>query len=152
MFSPVSRRQNIIVVITAVTVIVLSISMTLYIAGAMPSLSGDSDVGGYKNVTFNDAVLTCDAETRSRFEDRIRALTLDNHSSRYEERELIYKIFQHMDLQGKPGEPKLEFFVNCFVRASNGSVTKYEAFEDVEVPSNTSSSDNTNMFGFPKKK
>ncbi|WP_188150804.1 hypothetical protein [Teredinibacter waterburyi] len=151
MSSPVSRRQNIIVVITAVTVIVLSISMTLYVTGSMPGMSGGSGADGYKNVTFNDAVLTCEAETRSKFGDRIRVLTLDNHSSRYEERELVYKIFQHMDLNGKVGAPKVEFFVNCFVRASNGRVTKYEAFEEVEVPANTSSSDNTNMFGFPKK-
>lgn len=148
-----SRKQNTLVIAFAVAVICASIFLTLYAAGVLfgPTREGDR---GYQNVTFNDAALVCRDSTRSSYGEKIRNLVIDSHSSRFDERQYLYKIFLKMDLYNTGGQGATLHYVNCFVRSSNGSIRKYEVYREEEESGSGSSqqSDDTNMFGMPKPK
>ncbi len=143
-----SRKQNIIVSAAAFLIIVVSSFLTYY-ATQIAGKGSAGDASGYQNVTLTDANQTCHQETRSVYGDKIKTLTTDNHSSRYDEKQFLYKMFLQMDLKSSKGSTKM-FHVNCFVRSANGSIRKYEVYEaDVKVPSQID--DGTNRFGMPKK-
>ncbi|VUD59146.1 hypothetical protein TDB9533_02602 [Thalassocella blandensis] len=143
-----NKKQNIIVTVVAIAIVIVSSFMTYY-ATMVVDFSGSGDSGGYSNVTFTDATLTCERETKTTYGEKIGTLTVDNHSSRYDERQFLYKIFMEMNLRNSNNEANL-FYVNCFVRSSNGKIRKYEVFEaDAENPSRVD--DGTNVFGMPKR-
>ncbi len=145
-----SKKQNTYVIAVSIGVLVVSVFVTLYATGVLFGGSG-SDSKGYRNVTFTDAVLTCQNTTRETYGDRIRNLVIDNHSSRFDDKQFLYKIFLKMDLFDKNRDKARLHYINCFVKSSNGRVRKYEAFEEVEQ-NRKRMSDDTNMFGMPKRK
>lgn len=146
--SNTNKKQNIIVTVAALVIVVVS-SLVTYYATVVADLGGDGKNDGYQNVTFTDATLTCEQETKGSYGDKIGTLAIDNHSSRYDEKQFLYKIFMEMDLRDSEGKGKLHY-VNCFVRSSNGKIRKFEVFEaDVENPSRVD--DGTNIFGMPKR-
>lgn len=145
-----TKKQNTYVVIISATVVVASIFLTLYATGVLFG-SGDDRYSGYQNVTFTDAVMTCRQTTETNYGDRIRTLITDNHSSRYDDKRFLYKIFLKMDLFDKRYKKTHLHYINCFVRSSNGDVRKYEVYEEAEE-NQKRMSDDTNMFGMPKRK
>ncbi|MFT7559527.1 MAG: hypothetical protein ACI93R_001438 [Flavobacteriales bacterium] len=125
-----AKIQDTLVVVLALAFVLVSIFMALYLSGALVDM-GSSDSKGYKNVTFTDALLTCKAEAKDVFDEDLSQLVVDNHSSRYDDRVSLYKIFIEVDIRGKK---KMEhYFVNCYVRASNGRISEFESFEEREV-------------------
>lgn len=146
--SKTSKKLNMIVTFAALAVIVVS-SMVTYLAVEFIEVDGSGGSDGYQNITFTDATLTCQSQTRDKYGKRIKTLAVDNHSSRYDERQFSYKIFFEMDLKGDNGKLKAHY-VNCFVRSDSGKINKFEVFEvDGKTPSRVD--DGTNMFGFPIK-
>jgi len=144
-----SGKQKLIVVLGAIGVLLVSVVMTaMLIDGGL--LWQKEESGGYKNVTFTDAVLTCQDTTNSKFSDKIRSLVVDNHSSRYESKLFIYKIFLKVYMESDDsGEVNLHY-INCFVKSSSGRVKKYEVFEDKEEETTPVTEKETNAFGWPK--
>ncbi|MFL0810224.1 MAG: hypothetical protein K6L76_07405 [Agarilytica sp.] len=144
-----SKKQNTLVVVAALGVLVFALLVTLAATGVLFDLGGGND-RGYQNVTFTDAVLTCRSRAESNYGERIRILITDNHSSRYDDKASLYKIFLKLDLYKKNRLESTAHYVNCFVRASNGRVRKFEVL-DGEEAKQSSPSDGTNMFGIPVK-
>lgn len=145
-----NKKQNTYVIAISVLAVILSVLFTLYATGVI--FNGESDnSSGYQNITFTDAVTTCRRTTKEDYGDRIRNLVTDSHSSRYDGKSFLYKIFLQMDLYNKERSKARLYYINCFVRASNGSVRKFEAFEEVEKKQ-SKVNDDTNMFGMPKRR
>lgn len=147
MASSETRKQQIVVIGAAVLVVLASVITTVVVTGVG---GGGGDATGYQNVTFTDAVLTCKKSLRSTYAKELESLVVDDHSSRYDEKETVYKIFFDMDLK-KSGDPKRSVnYVNCFVRASTGKINKLEVFEEMETRDPAIPGNETNAFGWPK--
>ncbi|WGO98068.1 hypothetical protein QFX18_18850 [Saccharophagus degradans] len=147
MASSETRKQQIIVICAAILVVLASVITTVIVSGVG---MGGSDKGGYQNVTFTDAVHTCKKNLRSTYANQLESLVVDDHSSRYDDAEFVYKIFFDMDLK-KKGEPQRSVnYVNCFVHAASGRVSKLEVFEEVETRDPSIPGNETNAFGWPK--
>ncbi len=145
-----SRKQNTLVITFALVVVCSSVFLTLYATGVLFG-SADTDEKGYQNVTFNDAVVTCSDNTRDTYGKKIRNLVVDNHSSRFDDRQYLYKIFLKMDLYNADGNGAALHYINCFVRSGNGALRKYEVFREEESGS-SKPIDDTNRFGMPKSR
>jgi len=145
-----TRKQNYAVVAVAIVVVVGSVFFTLYLAGVLFAPREGGNSRGYNNITFTDAVLSCREDTSDTYGKRIRNLVTDNHSSRFDDQQFVYKIFLKMDLYEIDGKGVKLHYVNCFVRSSNGNIVKYEVYQD-DVPGSDKPTDDTNMFGMPKR-
>ncbi len=141
------KQQLVTLVIAAIILVGATITTTVVIK---KSLSGDADGNGYKNVTFTDAVLTCESEVKSRFADDIKTLAVDNHSSRYDSKFYIYKIFLNANVATKKHKHGNLHYINCFVKSSNGRISKFDVFEDFEQQTEALTDKETNSFGWPK--
>jgi len=145
-----SSGQNIGVIVFAIALVIVSAMVTMFFSGALDgSLGGDNK--GYQNVTFTDASLTCKEAVKSQFGKKLRNLVIDNHSSRFDSKQFLYKIFLEADIQSGSSGPATLHYVNCFVKSSNGRVNKFESFEKVDDDGGKPHiDDGTNMFGMPK--
>ncbi len=112
-------------------------------------LSGDGG-GGYQNVTLTDAQLACQEKARDRFGKRLRTITYDSHSSRYDKSMNRYKMFFNLDIYPKKRENNqtVNYYVNCFVHGSRGSVTHFESVENKPVKTSPLREPDGNIFGF----
>jgi len=87
----------------------------------------------YQNITFTDAVLSCEKQALGEFSSGLSQLVLDRHSSRYENEAFAYKIFLMAYTKASNNEVT-EFFITCYVKSSNGRISKFDMFENVESP------------------
>ena len=149
-----TRRLTAGVIAAAIGVIGLSIVVTLGVRGSI-DLSvfgiGEGNDGGYRNITLTDAQLECEKEARKEFGERLRFITVDSHSSRYDQKLNRYKMFFGLDVYPKRGKNRdiaVHYFLNCFVHGSRGSVTHFESLEDKEVASEPQRKPEGNIFGF----
>lgn len=147
-----SHKTEIYVILFAIVVIASSVFATLYVAGVIFS-DGRGQDEGYQNVTFTDAVLACENRTKRSYGKKIRNLATDNHSSRFSEESYQYLIFIKADLYTGKGSEAVPYYVNCFVRAKNGSIVKYSAnkLEEGEGPAGVTIDDGTNRFGIKRR-
>jgi len=145
-----TKKQNVVVLSVAFLIIAGSVVVTLYATGFLFGGMSSKDKG-FQNVTFTDAVITCTERTEETYGDRIQNVTTDNHSSRFDNKRFLYKIFLELDLHGVNGNPVGNYFVNCFVRSSDGTIRKYDALRKDESNYQAKPDDGTNMFGMPKK-
>jgi len=145
------QKQNKIVIIVAAVIILASVFLTLAVSGRLGGLLGSSEGRGYQNITFTDAVLTCRDYAVKAFGDDLRTLEVDDHSSRFDQREFVYKIFLKVETPAAKQLPGLSLhYVNCFVRSSSGRISKYESYEDKEQKVSPVTGDDTNLFGWPR--
>ncbi len=145
-----NTKQNIWVIVAAIVAITVAALATLYYTGALFGGPRSNENKGYQNITFTDAVITCQNKTRTTFKDNIKLLVVDNHSSRYEQKRYRYLIFLKMDLFNPRTKSTNLHYINCFVKANNGRVDKFESFEDKELKTRVGKKDDTNLFGWPK--
>ncbi|TVZ37298.1 hypothetical protein P886_1639 [Alteromonadaceae bacterium 2753L.S.0a.02] len=145
------KQQDLWVVLAAIGVVITSVFTTVYISQNLHSGGGifSSKTDGYQNITFTDAVLTCEKYTRSEFGKRLNTLEVDNHSSRYDNKQFLYKIFLQVTTTPRT-ETTGEHFVNCFVKSSNGRIDKFETWEQKIHSTAPESPGGTNVFGWPK--
>lgn len=149
-----TRRVTAGVILGAICVIALSVVVTLGVQGSI-DLSviglGGGESSGYRNVTLTDAQLECEKEARREFGERLRLITVDSHSSRYDEKINRYKMFFSLDVYPKRGDNKeiaVPYFLNCYVHAGRGSVTHFESLEDKELAGQPQRKPTGNIFGF----
>lgn len=87
----------------------------------------------HRNITFTDAVLACRAEAESKLPKGLFTLTLDDHSSRFEQGERLYKIFLQAQVRQAPDDTDtVGVAVYCFVKADRGFVSYYEQLEQTD--------------------
>jgi hypothetical protein len=104
----------------------------------------------YKNVTFTDALLTCQNYSRERYGAKLKQLTMHKHSSRWDQSAGQYKIFFRADILGKnPALPAAEFWLACDVSGSSGQVRDYDAQENKGLKSEAQRMNDSGMFGWP---
>lgn len=130
-------------IVAALGIVVLSVACTLYYTGVL-----SHDVGGepgYKNITYTDAVVSCENHAHQVFGAGLAQLTVDDHSSRMEHQANRYFIFFRAVVDKG-------VYINCFVDPSDGGVTKFEVRpQDVPDP-NAQMKDSGSLFGWPLKK
>lgn len=144
-----TRKQQVLVIIgSGIFLVAASITATYFLKTGR--LGGYAEESGYKNVTFTDAVLTCEQEFKERYEKRIINYAMDNHSSRYENKLFTYKIFYKANLVTKQKKHGNLHYINCFVNAEDGRVSKFEIFEETETETEAVTDTETNAFGWPK--
>lgn len=145
-----TKKQNVVVLSIAFLIIMGSVVVTLYTMGFLFGGMSSKDKG-FQNVTFTDAVIICTERTEDTYGKRVQSLITDDHSSRFDNKRFVYKIFLQLDLHGINGSPAISYFVNCFVRSSDGAIRKYDALRKDESGYQDKSGGETNMFGMPKK-
>lgn len=143
------RRQERLVIFIALVIVVSSILTTLHFTGVL--WGGGRGTEAFQNITFTDAVLTCEQRTRGEFPRQLHSLTLDDHSSRFDSLGNEYKIFLRATLL-KPGsrEGTGEMFVTCIVNGAHGRTTAYEALEQQNSPTDVIRRDTGGAFGWPR--
>ena len=144
------KHQKALLLALALVIILTSVVSTLWWRGVLFSSLG-SDAKGYQNITLTDAVITCENETRSIYKNRLRYLTLDNLSSRYENSSNLYKVYFAADVQsGKdPAAPVSQFIISCLVGAKRGNIREFEAFEKKESRPEAVRKREGGVFGWP---
>ena len=148
MSNSTSKKQKIILISSPVVAIAISVITTLYFTGhiSMGFMQGKSS---YKNVTFTDATLTCKEATRNKFNESLQSVMVDNHSSRYEHNHFLYKIFLQADTTEKADKTTL-YYINCYVKASNGSIDTFDVFEDKDTAKSGLGTKAGNFFNWPR--
>lgn len=142
-----TRKQNLSVIAAAIGLIFLSVGTTLYITGFF-NTDGNSNGPGLKNISLGDAYIICHKLTEKRYGKQLKTLFMDDHSSRYEHKRGLYKVFLKADIYASKNKSK-PHWVNCAVRASNGSISKYEVIEDKQAPTAPVRKDDGTIFGWP---
>lgn len=146
-----TRSQNTIVLAIGFAIVAISVVVTLYVSGRFANLGPFARApGGYQNYTFTDAVLRCQTATRSEFGTQMRSMEVDDHSSRYDAREFVYKIFLKVETPSGNSQGVAMNYVNCFVSASSGKIGKFESYLEKEDNSSPVTGRETNVFGWPK--
>ena len=144
-----TRGQRIAVVLFAIVVVLVSVLVTIFFSDSSVNPWRGGDSTGYQNVTFTDAVLSCESETEDMYGDRIKHLIVDNHSSHYDDKQLLYKIYFTLDLKKSDGnntETAL-IYINCYIKGQNGRLAKYEVFEHVEDVATPITESEPGLFG-----
>ena len=144
-----TRKQQLLVIICSGIFLVLASITATYLLKT-GSLSGDADGNGYKNITFTDAVISCEKRVKDQFNDRLITFEVDNHSSRYENKLFIYKIFLKAKIVTKNNKHGNTHFINCFIASSDGQISKFDVFEETEQETEAVTEKETNAFGWPK--
>ncbi len=125
--SPGARKRNLWVIIVAVLVVLATalLAVTVSLQRGQGSASES-----YRHVSFTDATVRCQQEARDDFGSELKQLALDRHSSRYDDAQNAYLVFMRVDMPGK-NFSTLEYFVDCYVSARSGKITKYDVHENL---------------------
>lgn len=141
-------RQEIAVIVAAVVIVVLSVFVTLWVSGVFSASSAQQR--GYKNITFTDALLTCEKQVRSTYSGKLLRLVTDDHSNRFDKSSNHYKIFFDAAISSNKSESGIgEFYINCEVSAHRGQVSDFAAYEQKESPTEAIRKDEGGLFGWP---
>lgn len=144
------KRQEWLVVIIGIGIILASIVTTLWFSGV---IGNKQPVARYQNVTFTDALVMCEKQVRGAYQGRLRVLTFDDHSSRFDPDYYLYRMFFNAVMSSDTNESGTgEFFINCYISADKGQVAKFEAYEKRESQTEAIRRDSGGMFGWPLKR
>lgn len=133
-----TTAQTVGVLVVALSVIALSVVATLGFSGNLDLSSfgiGGSGENTYRNITFTDAQLACEEEARKDFGNRLKLITLDTASSRFDASSNRYRMYFKLSMLPRLGANRdipVNFFLNCFVHGGRGKVTHFESVEDKE--------------------
>lgn len=108
--------------------------------------------GGYKNVTFTDALIECQDFTKERYGDNLKRLTFDAHSSRWEQDRGAYKLFFTADMVGrgsKTSSDTSEFFISCDISGRSGKVRDFDSLENKAQKTEAQRMNDGGLFGWP---
>lgn len=131
-------------------VIAMSVGGTLYVSGAFSGDYFGRGSAARKNITLTDAQVLCENRSRRELGRRIRNLSVDNHSSRYDDFDDRFKIFFTADLfenESRKGFTKM-FYINCYTRTDRELVTTFEVTEDAEFKPRAIRERRGGAFGF----
>lgn len=135
--------------IAAVLMVLASIALTFYFSSPLLRMAGFDQQEGYRNVTFTDAVLSCQHEAEKTFGRKLSGLALDDHSSRRDDKRNRFLIFFHAGLSQKDDVPA-GFYIQCEVHADNGRIAVFEGLETKTSPVEAIEKNDGGMFGWPR--
>ncbi len=149
-----TKRQAVGIVAIAIGVIGVAIVVTLLFRGDL-DLSvvgldglGIGGSGEYRNITMTDAQVSCRDLAKSKYGKRLKYISLDGHSSRFEKDDKRFKVYFTMGLYPRLTNGRADdFYLNCFVDGSRGNVTHFEAIENRSARS-TAEGEKSGLFGF----
>ena len=128
-----TSTQKALLIVALISAITLSVFATLYLNGSIIGIRvGDEDEAGYKHVTLTDAQMECDQYARQELGERLKTLSVDDHSTRYDEMDNRYKIFMQAELYDDDDRQGLTktHYVSCFSRGDRATVAKFQVIED----------------------
>lgn len=144
------KRQERLIIAIGVGIIAASIVTTLWFSGVFGS---SKPAPQYQNITFTDAVVKCETHIRGTYEGRLRVLMLDDHSSRFEQKSYLYRLFFKAEMTNGKSESSVgDFFINCYVDADKGRIATFETYEQQESQTEAIRRDDGGLFGWPLKK
>lgn len=143
------KRQERLILALGAGIIAASVVTTVWISGV---LGGRGSTSGYQNVTFTDAVLNCESQVRQTYRSQLQNLTLDDHSSRFDQPSYQYKIFFKAQMSSKAGTTASDFYLNCYVSADRGNIATLDAYEQKEAQTEAIRKDQGGLFGWPMGK
>ena len=115
-----------------------------------PNYTEQSDHKKYRNVTYTDALLSCQKYSYERYGQTLKYLTLDNHSSRWEQKVGQYKLFFDAEIAGKtPASPTIKISIACDVSGSSGKIRDYDMQEDKSLKTKAERMKDGGLFGWP---
>lgn len=150
--SQVQKKQERMVLLVAVGIIGLSVATTLYFSDFLLSKFGADGDGGYRNVTFTDALVKCQKKTRETYDGELSNITFDDHSSRFDQSANQYKIFFKADMIEHDDDSDGGFYINCFVSARTGRIGDFEGMEQKANRAEPLRRNDGGLFGWPIKK
>lgn len=139
------------IVTGAVLIVLVSVVSTVLLTLWLNSPDkAEPAVPGPQHITFTDAVLACRAEATSKLPQGVLTLTLDDHSSRFEQGEQLYKIFLQAQVKRASNAAEtVGVAVYCFVKADQGFVSYYEQLEQTDEEGAPSLNKPGGVFGWP---
>ncbi len=140
-----------LVLVSAVMVVAISIAVTTVFWHYRIK---DPDRGGgavtLRTVTFTDAVMTCQKETRAKLGADLISVSVDDHSSRYDHKSNVYKLFFNALVLSKRSETgRANLAVYCFVRADQGRISHFEQVEQKDDGEAAPVKGDGGLFGWP---
>ena len=143
------KRQELTVILIGIAIIGASVFTTLWFSGV---LRGSEGRGGYQHVSFTDAALQCESQVRKMYEGRLLVLSLDDHSSRFDESYDLFRIFLKAQIKSARSESGVsDFLINCYVNAEHGKIATLDAYEQKESQTEAIRQDDGGIFGWPTK-
>lgn len=144
------KRQEIWVITVAALTIASSVLATLWTQGFLFGTQPGRET--YQNITFTDAILKCEAESRAQYKSRLQNLALDDLSSRLDHSENLYRIFFNAQVAKSLSDPEAEdFLITCLVSAARGDIAKYEVLQKKEPGPEPIRKNEAGVFGWPIK-
>lgn len=146
-----SKPKNIKNVSTAIILLVILIVIALASWFYLFQMSGESKQGeAYQNVTFTDALLKCRSFNEKRYGNKLKRLTFDSHSSRWEQQRGLYKIFFKADMvSNKAATTFAEYWAMCEISGRNGSVRDYDLLMYKSQKNEAQRANSGGLFGWP---
>lgn len=142
------KRQERLAIALGVGIIAASVASTVWLSGVF----GGGSRAAYENVTFADAVIRCESQVRNTYKDRLRVLTLDDHSSRFDQTRYLYKVFFRAQMAGAKGETgAADYFINCFVSSERGGIASFDLYQQEELQTEALRREEGGLFGWPLK-
>jgi len=118
----VTKKQNFLVLLSAVALVLCAIGGTVYVTELMQKSKAEAQQG-YQNITFTDAVLSCEKQALGEFSSDLSQPVLDRHSSRSDNDALAYMTFLMPYTNARKTE-LTAFFITCYGKSRNGPVSK----------------------------
>lgn len=139
------------IVAVAVAIVIVSVSSTFALTRWLTSTDeAVPATGNHQNITFTDAVLACRSQATAKLPAGLLTLTLDDHSSRFEQGERLYKIFLQAQVRKSPDDfETIGVAVYCFVKADQGFVSYYEQLEQTNEDGAPALNKPGGVFGWP---
>ncbi|WP_053981758.1 hypothetical protein [Marinagarivorans algicola] len=143
------RRMRNVSTAVALLVVMIVVAVASWFYMRQMSSSAQQDKA-YRNVTLTDALLKCREFSEQRYGTKLKSLTFDSHSSRWDQQSGQYKVFFTAVMSsGKRGAISSDYWVSCDVSGRNGSVRDYDMLEDQSLKTEAQRADSGGMFGWP---
>lgn len=145
-----SKLQKSSIVIIAVGVIAFSVFATLYLNGSIPKFKRSGEAEEYKNVTLTDAQVVCENYTREEMGKRLKSLSVDDHSTRFDELDNRYKIFMLAELYDSRNRDGIArpYFIHCFSSGNKADIAQFRIYEDEDAKPSPIRKEEKGMFSW----
>ncbi|HEY7773520.1 MAG TPA: hypothetical protein VIC26_10065 [Marinagarivorans sp.] len=140
-----SKRNVRTAIAMLVVILCIAVASWLY----MSYFSAGAGRETYQNVTFTDALLECRNYTHERYGDSLQYLVMDDHSSRWEQRSGVYKVFFKATLRSEGSAEPRTFWVACDVSGQRGTIRDYDVSEEKATKNGAQRRNDGGIFGWP---
>ena len=150
MAAPSTKQQETSQLVGVLIVLVILIAMAIFgvlvAVGVVRIIPPDAEPVG----SMAAAESLCDQRIRQDYGDTLSSVSVDGHSSRYDQMTGHYKMFYKMDVfRGNNQQSGVQdFYINCFVSAERGIVERIEYLDNKKALPKTIRRRSGNEIGF----